>query len=736
MHRRVGRVLLPAVVLLLWLAVSAIGGPYFGRISQVASNDQTTFLPASAEATEVQRLLPPFSGPGGPPAIVLLVRASGLTAEDRQYASDLATVASRVPGVATASPPALSRDGQAIQFVAVPNPTAAVEEVVTAIRSRAATPPTGLDVYVTGPAGFVADLTAAFSGIDGLLLGVAMAAVFLILLLVYRSPLLPVLVLGTAVFALSGSIVAVWWLAKAGILTINGQVQGILFILVIGAATDYSLLYVSRYREALRDVRTGWEATVLALRASAAPIVASGATVAAGLLSLLLSDLNSNKALGPVATIGIFLSLLASLTLLPALLLVFRRAAFWPLRPRFGSPHPVLVGEGVKGIWPRVGGAISRRPRAVWTICAVALIAGSTGLLGLRASGVAQSELILGASESRDGQTALGQHFPGGLGSPAIIIGPTADLTRLVSAATGTPGVRSVAVVVKGHPRGTVDVTPETAARTAQVATTVDGRVALQATLDPAPDSTAAEQAVLHLRDRVRTVSPTALVGGATATVLDTNAAALRDRLVVIPVVLTVIVLILMLLLRSVVAAVLLVGTVILSFGAALGISSTIFNTIFNFPGADASVPLYAFVFLVALGVDYNIFLMTRVREEALRHGTRAGILRGLSATGGVISSAGIVLAATFAALAVLPILFLVQLAFLVAFGVLLDTLMVRSLLVPALSYDLGPRVWWPGRLRVDGLAERRIEPARPQTSTSPWPRSELPSAKTEVDGE
>jgi RND superfamily putative drug exporter len=690
------RIVLPALVIVVWLGIASVGGPFFGKISEVSTNDQTSFLPASADATKVQDRSSEFRDESGAPAIIVLERDGGLTSTDLGDAKALATKLSDRADLEAVSPVIPSEDGDAVEIVATLTQGAETGDAVEAIRAVVADAlPTGVSGSVTGPAGFTADLTEAFAGIDGLLLGVALAAVFVILIIVYRSPLLPVLVLGTATFALCASILVVWWLAKADIVTVNGQVQGILSILVIGAATDYALLYTSRFREALRDHRTGWDATKAALRGSLEPILASGGTVIVGVLCLLLSDLNSNKALGPVAAIGIAFSLLAALTLLPALLLAFRRAAFWPLRPAFGSAHPVLTGPDARGIWARVGRLVARRSRVVWIVCTVGLLAMGAGLFGLEADGVPQSDLVIGSSQARDGQDVLADHFPGGSGSPAQVIGAERDLDQLVDAITAVDGVDGVVAAAKDSPAGTVPVTGDAAG----TPTVSRGDVLLEATLSVAADSDAAEQTVRDLRTAVERVDPGAIVGGVTATAVDTNDTGIRDRTLIIPVVLVVILLILMLLLRSIVAPLVLIGSVIVSFAAALGVGALVFDHVFHFPGADPSVPLYSFVFLVALGVDYNIFLMTRVREEALRHGPREGVLRGLGVTGGVITSAGVVLAATFAALGVIPILFLAQIAFVVAFGVLLDTIVVRSLLVPALTYDLGHRAWWPSRL-------------------------------------
>ncbi|MFJ6172578.1 MMPL family transporter [Curtobacterium sp. NPDC092190] len=697
------RIVLPALVVLVWLVVAGVGGPVFGKISEVATNDQTSFLPASADATKVQERAADFRQASEAPAIVVLDRDGGLTSDDLAAARRIADTIGERDDVQGTSPVIPSEDGDAAEIIATLTEDAETGDAVSAIRTTVDEAlPAGVAGYVTGPAGFTADLTEAFAGIDGLLLGVALAAVFVILIVVYRSPLLPFLVLGTATFALCASILVVYALAKAGVVTVNGQVQGILSILVIGAATDYALLYAARYREALREHRTGWEATRAALRGAFEPIVASGGTVIVGVLCLLLSDLNSNKALGPVAAIGIAFSLLAALTLLPALLLAFRRAAFWPLRPAFGSGGRPTTGPDATGLWARVGRLVARRSRTVWIVCTVALLAMGSGLVGLRADGVPQSDLVIGSSQARDGQRVLADHFPGGSGSPAQVIGAERDLDALVDAVRSVRGVDGVVAASTDSPSGTVPVGSDAAAGAATGTTepTVSrGDVLLEATLADPADSSAAERTVRDLRVAVERVDPDAVVGGVTATALDTNDTGIRDRSVIIPVVLAVILLILVLLLRSVVAPLVLVGSVVVSFAAALGVGALVFDHVFHFPGADPSVPLYAFVFLVALGVDYNIFLMTRVREESLRHGPREGVLRGLAATGGVITSAGIVLAATFAALGVIPILFLAQIAFVVAFGVLLDTVVVRSLLVPALVIDLGRRAWWPSRL-------------------------------------
>jgi RND superfamily putative drug exporter len=708
--RRLLRGVIPAVLIVGWLALAGFGGPTFGKISDVSTNDQASFLPASAESTQVAALVPDFVGADDIPAIVIAAREGGLTDDDLAFLESFAADAADIDGVGDELSPVIpSEDGDAAEIIV---PIASeVGDTVAALAELLEEAPEGLEALVTGPAGFTADLVAGFAGIDGILLLTALGAVLVILVIVYRSPLLPFIVLGTAVFALCAAILVVYWLALADLVTINGQVQGILFILVIGAATDYALLYVARYREALRDHAKRWDATWAALRGSFEPILASGLTVIAGLLCLLLSDLNSNKALGPVAAIGIAFSLLAALTLLPALMLAAGRTAFWPRRPHLvgrvaaegGVSRPTTTGK----LWPAIATLIARRARLVWALSLVVLLIASAGLALFRADGVPQSELVLGDSPARDGQVLLGEHFPAGSGSPAVIVGDEDLITELADAAAALDGVDGVEALSENSPTGTMPVGSDAPpfpfpTFEALEPTVVDGQVMLRATLTDAADSAEAEATIRELRSAVHDVSPEALVGGVTALAYDTDQTAIRDRTVIIPVVLLVILVILILLLRSLIAPLVLIGSVIVSFAAALGVSALVFEGVFGFPGADPSVPLFGFVFLVALGVDYNIFLMTRVREESLRHGTREGVLRGLSVTGGVITSAGVVLAATFAALGVIPILFLAQIAFIVAFGVLLDTLIVRSLLVPAAIYDLGARSWWPSRLSRD----------------------------------
>ncbi|MGR0320188.1 MMPL family transporter [Agromyces sp. ZXT2-3] len=744
------RVLIPAVLILVWFGLFGAGGAAFGGLSDVQQNDQASFLPASAEATEVNELQDGFRDSENVPAIVIVASDDGSDLTDAQLADieDLRDEVVDIEGVVAdeTSPVIPSEDGQAAQFVASIAPgegeegSGATVEAVRGLLEEA--PVAGTTAAVTGPAGFIADLSAAFAGIDGLLLAVALLAVLVILVIVYRSPLLPLIVLFTSVTALTASVFTVVQLAEADLLLLSGQTQGILFILVIGAATDYALLYIARYREALAQHEAKWDATWAALKGSWEPIAASAGTVIVGLLILLASELNSNKILGPVAAIGIVFALLAALTLLPALLLWAGRVAFWPRRmPRVAAvaadaEHGRHAAAGApdevapRGLWGAVGRLVSGRPRTVWILSTLLLGVMALGLVRLDADGVPSSEFVLGESQARDGQELVSEHFPGGSGTPAVIIGPEDDLQEMADIALATPGVASVAVLSADSPAGTAPVTEDGVeafgppGTPAPEPTVVDGDVLLQATLEDPADSAEAEATVVELREGLDEVGEGVLVGGPTAVALDTNEAAVADQRLIIPLVLLAILVILMLLLRAIVAPLILIASVVLSFAAALGVSALVFEFVFGFPGADPSVPLFGFVFLVALGVDYNIFLMTRVREEAARHGTREGILRGLRLTGGVITSAGLVLAATFAALGVLPILFLAQISFIVAFGVLLDTFLVRTLLVPAVSYDIGRAIWWPSRLSRE--ERRRGVHAAPTDAAGPVPDAEV----------
>ncbi|MGV9806455.1 MMPL family transporter [Micromonospora chersina] len=673
------------VVVLGWLVVGGLAGPYSGKLGDVATNDNASFLPADAEATRAQDLAAGFVDRETTPALVVYERTSGITPADQQRVQADAARFAELPGVVgPLPPPIVSQDRQAVQVV-VPIDAAEGEQiraVVDRLREIAGADRDGLTVDVAGPAGLLADLIEVFTAIDGPLLLVTLVVVLVILLIVYRSPVLWIFPLLAAGMSYSLAALFVYLLAKNDVIKLNGQAQGILTVLVFGAGTDYALLLIARYREELHRHERPWDAMRAAWKGAAPAIIASGATVIVSLLCLLLSSLNSNRALGPVSAVGIAATLLVMLTFLPALLLLGGRWAFWPRRPRYDHADP----RTEHGIWGRIAGFVARRARTVWVVTAVVLAALALGVTQLGATTLGQSDLFTQRTDSVAGQEVIARHYPAGTGSPATIFTNQATAQQIAQVAQGVRGVSSVRPFSRQGPAGPPEV--------------VDGRVQLQATLADPPDSNGAERTIRELRVAVHRVpGADAVVGGFTAINVDTADASTRDRNVIIPVVLLVIAVILAVLLRALLAPVLLIATVVLSFLATLGLCALIFKYLLGFPGVDQSFPLFAFVFLVALGIDYNIFLMSRVREESVRRGTRAGVLTGLAVTGGVITSAGIVLAATFSALAVLPLVVLVELGVAVAVGVLLDTIVVRSLLVPALAYDIGPKVWWPGRL-------------------------------------
>ncbi|GAA3092130.1 MMPL family transporter [Streptosporangium carneum] len=679
MARRPIRWLVPALLVLVWLAVGGGLGPFAGKLSQVSTNDQAAFLPQSAESTRALEAQERFREGQTQPLIVVWT-ADGKTVTPEQSAAATRTLAALrgTAGVVGTPTPAFgSDDGQALQGVVQLSPDLeALGETLERIGSAVTVD--GLRAQLAGPAATRADLSDAFAGIDGLLLGVALLTVLVILLAVYRSVLLPLVIIVGAVFALGLACAVVYFLADHDIVRVDGQVQGILFILVIGAATDYALLLTARFREELAATGDRFAAGRVALRRSFEPIVASAATVALALLALLLSSLTNNRALGPVGAIGIVCAALSALTFLPAVLVLLGRAALWPAKPR-------PAGAEARGIWGRVAALVDRRPRRLWIATILPLIALALFAPQLNARGVPLDETFVNDAPSVAAQATLSKHFPGGSGQPAVIVAPADRAAAVEKTARDVEGVSDAAPVTQsGRPGDTPKI--------------IDGLALVEATLSDAPDSDAAQDTVKRLR---AALAPDrhVMVGGYSAQRYDTTETAKNDTLLIVPVVLAIILLILIVLLRSLMTPVLLVVTVALNFLATLGVSTLVFTHVFGFTGSDASVPLYGFVFLVALGVDYNIFLMSRVREETAHLGAREGVLRGLVTTGGVITSAGVVLAATFAALVVIPLAFLAQIAFIVAFGVLLDTLVVRSLLVPALVRDLDARAWWPSRL-------------------------------------
>ena len=539
--------------------------------------------------------------------------------------------------------------------------------------------PDGLDAKVTGPAGIGVDLGEVFEGINGRLLAAAAIVVAILLLITYRSPflwILPLLVVGFA-DRLANAIL--FGLGRAFDIPINGQSVGIMAIFVFGAGTDYALLLIARYREELREQERPAAAMKVALRQAAPAIVASGGTVMLGLACLLAADLNSNRSLGPAGIVGIGCALVLTLTLLPAMLVITGRKVFWPFVPAFRSEH----GDA-SGFWSRVGAWVSRNPRPIWVVTTLALLALAAGVFNYSIS-FTQADQFTNKPEAIQGAELIAQSFPAGAGSPTIVIANLDAADAVLPVIAGVEGVADV------QPSGeTADL------------------VSFAVTLAAEPGSEAAFATVQGLRDALDEVPEAgALVGGADAESYDTQRASARDQEVVIPLVLTVVFIVLAWLLRSLLAPLLLLATSVLSTVAALGVTVLLFQGLLGYDGLQAGILLLGFVFLIALGVDYNIFLMSRVHEEAPLIGTRPGMLKALAVTGGVITSAGIVLAATFAVLGILPLVALAQVGFLVSFGVLLDALLVRSVLVPAITLDLGKRIWWPSRLsRLDAENE------------------------------
>ncbi|MEY4421550.1 MAG: hypothetical protein RL581_88 [Actinomycetota bacterium] len=691
------------ITVVAWLGISGVAGPMFGKLSTVQKNDNSDFLPTNAESYKFTKEYEKFA-PTSDRAIPALVLFLGEIDETKIAAANgfLQTLPAKsvegtdkkigdylVPGSPIFAFP--SQDNQALlgslsfdsaKIADQIGNEPALPLVIESIRNYTDefSSQGGFESHVTGFAAIFADLFKAFGGIDSTLLYWTLGIVALILIVVYRSPILWILPLFSALMAESLAGAVIYTLAKNDILTLDGQSQGILSVLVIGAATDYALLLIARYREELHHHESKYDAMRIALRGVVEPIIASGMTVTIGLLVLILSELKNNRSLGPVGAIGIVASMITILTLLPALLILFGRWIFWPRIPRHDD-----IDEKLTGAWAKVANATARNPRKYAIVTSIILLVMAGFITTLKASGISTLEGFTKKPKSLIGQELLLEHFPGGQNQPTQLIVAKDKSEEIIAAVSKIDGVASV--------------TPEILDPANPTVIENGGRIVLDATLEVPADSNAGRALVPQIRDAADAIDDAALVGGISATFYDVDVASERDRNLIIPIVLLIIAVILALLLRSIVAALILLVTVVLSFAATLGVSAFVFNNIFNFPGADTSFPLFTFVFLVALGIDYNIFLMTRVREEALKLGTKAGTIKGVTVTGGVITSAGVVLAATFTVLGVLPLVALAQIAFAVAFGVLLDTLVVRSLLVPALVHILGKRIWWPAKL-------------------------------------
>ena len=698
------------IIIFIWFGASGVFGPLFGSLSTVQENDNTAFLPDNAESTQASKIISKFAA-DQTQTIPTLVLYLG-TIDDSKIAdlnahlaklgstsikgSDVAISKYLIPGQPIFA--FASQDKKALLVSLpltfdstedlLPNKEPVLPQIIETLRedSAAYAKANGLTSNVTGVGALLGDLFGAFGGIDSALLLTTLGVVAIILIVVYRSPVLWILPLFSSVIALSTAGGIVYLLAKDNAIDLSGQSQGILSVLVLGAATDYALLLISRYREELHHFESRFDAMKAAYKGVFEPILASGITVIVSLLVLLLSELSNNRGLGPVGAIGIAASMITILTLLPALLVVFGRWIFWPRIPHFDGENSQL-----KGAWAKIGASVEKRPRKLWLVTSAVLIVLAGFSTTHNAKGLSTADAVTKKQDSVIGLELLGEHFPGGAGQPTEVVIKENQIAAVTTALLSVEGVATVEPVRQGISRPDQPVPPTKI---------LDGQVILNATLSLNPDSTEARDLIPQIRAAVHAIDPSILVGGSTAVAFDTDVAADRDNKTIIPLVLILITIILGLLLRSILSALLLLSTVVLSYFATLGACQLVFEHIFNFKGADTSFPLFAFIFLVALGIDYNIFLMTRVREESGKIGTRAGVIKGLTVTGGVITSAGIVLAATFAVLGILPLVFLAELGFAVAFGVLLDTLIVRTILVPALAYDIGGKIWWPSKLQ------------------------------------
>jgi len=708
------------LVVIAWFIITGVFGPLFGKLTSVQENNNSSFLPKGAEATQASEVIQTFSGKDSFNFPTLILFEGDVTPKTIAAVNDhIAKVGSiTLDGTSAKISDYLapnqqitvfpSQDGKAIlgnipldgNSIAklLPNDKPVLPAIVEALRAdiKPIAESNGLTHYVTGPGGLLGDLFGAFGTLDSTLLLTTLSVVAIILIIVYRSPILWIIPLLSAMFALSTAGGLVYLLAKNDIIDVDGQSQGILSVLVLGAATDYALLLIARYREELHHHESRFDAMRAAYKGVWEPILASGSTVSISLLILLFSQLTNTASLGPIGAIGIVCSMITILTLLPAFLLLFGRWIFWPRRPEFDGDDHVMSGT-----WSKVGKVIDKNPRRSWIIAGIFLLLLASAAPTLKADGIGTVDTFTGNPESVVGQKLLLKHFPGGEGDPTQIV-VAADKIEAVSAAVkGAPGVTDVTPLldgfaVPGQPLPKIKV--------------VNNKAILNVTLDKAPDSVEAGNDIPKIRELSHAADPTSLVGGTSAVYFDVRTANGRDNRTIIPIILFVITLILGLLLRSIFSAVLLLGTVVLSYFATLGVCALVFNHVFGFAGGDNSFPLFAFIFLVALGIDYNIFLMTRVREESQKIGTRAGVIKGLTVTGAVITSAGIVLAATFAVLGLLPLVPLAQIGFAVAFGVLLDTIIVRSILVPALVHEIGPKVWWPSKLQHEGKKATQLK--------------------------
>ena len=687
------------------LAVALLGGSLLGLVPQSSSAEQSpVVLPPTAEAARAAEVAKQFPGGDTAPVILVITRSDGgeLSPDDLAAAGAArqrmvaAAHDGAADGFAPPIPPIPSTDGKAAIAPVAMSPDLSgfdLFDKVKALREAAKNGlPGGLVANVTGGPAFGADIANSFSGANITLLAVTGIVVALLLIITYRSPVLwlvPLLVIAFAdrVAAVLGTAVA-----EASGLGGDGSTTGITSVRVFGAGTNYALLLISRYREELRHNPDHRAALQTAVRYAGPAIVASNATVVLALLTLLLSVTPSTRSLCVQAAAGLVVAAIFVVLVLPPLLALFGRKLFWPFVPQVGSGDVTTTGA-----WHRVADWVSGHAGRVAAAAILALAALATGVLSTPV-GLSQIDQFRVSADSVDGFRTLSRHFPGGVTDPTRVIAAT-DRSDAVSAAIGsTPGV------VSANPAGVSD----------------SGLTQWQVVIDATPASQAAFDTVAALRDSVHRADPDSLVGGSDAQAMDTKAAAVHDRWVVIPAILVVVLAVLYALLRAALAPLVLVAITALSTLAALGLGGWVSVHLLGFPALDNTTPLFAFLFLVALGVDYTIFLVTRAREETPLYGTRAGIVRAVSATGAVITSAGIVLAAVFCVLGVLPLIALTQLGIIVGLGILLDTFVVRTVVIPAIFTLIGPAIWWPAFRRDDIERTDSIPVSRHDGSQTP----------------
>ncbi|MER6155484.1 MMPL family transporter [Streptomyces sp. NPDC001868] len=667
---RTRRRAVPWLVLGLWVVLLAVVSPFAAKLSEVQNDRAVDYLPASADSTQVAEIQDRLPGGEATELVLVYHREGGLTAADRAAAdAQVAEIGDR-DRLTTEPEGVPSKDGATLMYPVASNGPGTDEKLRDAFVERVrevAHSEGGLTVEVGGQGALATDAGKVYDSLGGPLLYTTVGVVAVLLIIIYRSPVLwlvPLVVAGIADFMSMG---VAYGLNQAFGTTVSGQSSGVMTILVFGAGTDYALLLVSRYREELRRIERPYEAMRVALRGCGPAVLASSGTVAAGLLCLLAADLNSSRGMGPLGTVGVLCALLAMLTLLPALLVLLGRRVFWPLVPAFGSEP-----KQRRSLFSAMGSSAGRRPLVVLAGGAVLLGALALGTLNLPGA-LKQEDSFVDKPESVAAMETLGRAFPGQGTQPISVITPTG---RADATLTEIEGHQGVAAVERGR--------------------SGDGWTEISVVARSAPESAAETATIESLRDAL----PESYIGGPSAEQLDLKDTNARDRLVVVPIVLVSVLLVLVALLRSLVAPLLLVVAVVAVWAASLGIGGLVFGPVFGFEGTDPGLGLLSFVFLVALGVDYGIFLMHRMREESLAGAEpAAAALTALRTTGGVIASAGLVLAATFAVLLNMGLVQLVQLGFVIAVGVLLDTFLVRTYLVTSASVALRRKVWWPGPL-------------------------------------